>query len=92
MNKTELVDCIAAEAGITKEAAKNALNALTRATVDALAKGDNVSILGFGTFKVTVRKARTGINPLTKKPMEIPEAKVVRFKAGSEMDEKVNAK
>ncbi len=92
MNKTDLVECMAAEAGISKEAAKSALNAFTKATVESLAKGESVTIVGFGTFKVSERKARTGINPKTMQPIEIPAARVVRFKAGNDMDERVNAK
>lgn len=85
MNKTELVAQIAEAAGLSKVAAKAALEATTEAVTAALAKGDNVSLIGFGTFAVAERDARTGINPLTKQKITIPARKVVKFKAGKEL-------
>lgn len=82
MNKTELVDAIAAKADITKVAAKTALDATLAAISDSLEKGDAVQLVGFGTFKVNDRKARTGRNPKTGKEIKIPATKVPAFVAG----------
>ena len=85
MNKTELIEKIAEGAGLTKVDAKKALDATVAAIKDALAAGDKVALVGFGTFSVTKRDARKGINPATKKAITIPAKKVVKFKAGSEL-------
>ncbi len=85
MNKTELVEKIAAGAGLTKAQAKSALDAACDAVKDALAAGDKVAILGFGTFSVSERPAREGINPATKEKIQIPAKKVAKFKAGAEV-------
>ena len=82
MNKTELIDSIAASAGISKADAKKALDATTEAIKNALVAGDNV---GFGTFAVTERPARQGINPRTKETITIEAKKVAKFKAGAEL-------
>ena len=84
MNKTELVNAIAA-AGLTKADSKKALDATLDAISNALKAGDKVALLGFGTFAVTERPARTGINPANKQKIEIPAKKVVKFKAGAEL-------
>ncbi len=89
MNKTELVNAIAAKAEISKVDAKKALDAAVEAIAAALSEGEKVAILGFGTFAVTEKAARTGINPRTKAAIEIPARKVVKFKAGSELADKV---
>lgn len=89
MNKTQLVDAIAHEAGLTKAAAKGALDAMLKATIEALRNGDSVSLVGFGSFKLTERMARTGMNPRTHKKIEIPARRVVRFKPGAELEEAV---
>lgn len=89
MNKTELVNAIAEQANLTQKDAKNALDAMVNAVADALAKGDKVALLGFGTFSVTEKTARTGINPRTKEKIEIPARKAVKFKAGAELADKV---
>lgn len=86
MNKTELVNAIAAGAGLTKVDAKKALDATLNAIAGALKEGDKVALLGFGTFAVSERGARTGINPATKEKIEIPAKKVVKFKPGSELE------
>ncbi len=83
MNKTELVAAVAAKAELSKKDADAAVTAVLDAVKDALADGDKVSLVGFGTFAVKTRAARTGINPLTKATMSIPETKVPTFKAGS---------
>ena len=88
MNKTELVNAIAA-AGLTKADSKKALDATLAAISGALKAGDKVALLGFGTFAITERPARTGINPANKQKIEIPAKKVVKFKAGAELAEAV---
>ena len=88
MNKTELVNAIAA-AGLTKADSKKALDATLAAIATALKAGDKVALLGFGTFAVTERPARTGINPANKQKIEIPAKKVIKFKAGAELAEAV---
>jgi DNA-binding protein HU-beta len=85
MNKSELVSSMAAEAGLSKADAKKALDAFTNAVVGAMKKGDKISLVGFGTFSVSVRAERTGINPSTKATIKIPAKKVVKFKAGAEL-------
>lgn len=85
MNKTELVSSISAKSGLSKADSKKALDACVEAIVDALKGGDKVSLVGFGTFAVTKRPARQGINPLTKKPLSIAAKKVAKFKAGAEL-------
>ncbi len=89
MNKTELVDAIANKAGITKTDAKKALDAFTDVTGDALKKGDKIALIGFGTFSVTKREARTGRNPRTGETLKIAAKKIAKFKAGAELAKKV---
>ncbi len=89
MNKAQLIDAIAAEAKLTKADAKKALDAFVKATGTALKKGDRVALVGFGSFAVAKRNARTGRNPQTGKPINIKAKKVVKFKAGSELTGKV---
>ena len=85
MNKSELIDQIAAKAGLTKVDAKKALDATTEVIKEALVAGDKVALIGFGTFSVGVRAAREGINPRDKVKIQIPEKKVAKFKAGAEL-------
>ncbi len=85
MNKTELVEKIAAGAGLSKVDAKKALDATLAAVKDALVAGDKVALVGFGTFSVAERPAREGINPATKQKIQIPAKKVAKFKAGAEI-------
>jgi len=87
MNKSELVAAIAEGAGLTKADAEKALNATTDAIKAALAKGDSIQLVGFGTFSVSERSARTGRNPLTGKEIQIAAKKVAKFKAGKALDE-----
>lgn len=89
MNKTELVNAIAAEAKLTKVEAKAALEATLAAITGALAKGDKVALIGFGTFAVNEKAARVGKNPATGAKINIPAKKVVKFKAGAELAGKV---
>ena len=90
MNKTELVEKIAAGAGLTKADAKNALDAMVAAVKEALVAGDKVSLIGFGTFAVNERPAREGINPAAKEKITIEAKKVVKFKAGAELADALN--
>lgn len=89
MNKTELVDAIATKANITKVAAKNALEATLTAITESLEKGDSVQLVGFGTFKVNSRKARTGRNPKTGKEIKIAATTVPAFVAGKGLKDAV---
>ncbi len=90
MNKSELIDAIASGADITKAAAGRALDATLDAITESLRKGDQVALIGFGTFSVKQRAARTGLNPQTKQKIEIPAATVPAFKAGKALKEAVN--
>jgi len=85
MNKAQLIDAIAAQAGLTKADAKKALDAFIKATTQALKKSDRVALVVFGSFSVAKRSARTGRNPQTGKEIKIPAKKVVKFKAGSDL-------
>ena len=85
MNKAQLIDAIASNANLTKADAKRALDAFVSTTTGALKKGDRVALVGFGSFSVAKRNARTGRNPQTGKPITISAKKVVKFKAGSEL-------
>ena len=82
MNKTELIDQIAASADISKAAAGRALDATVEVIKDALKAGDTVSLIGFGTFYIGERAARTGRNPRTGKTLEIKAAKSPKFRPG----------
>ncbi|MAX81409.1 MAG: DNA-binding protein [Crocinitomicaceae bacterium] len=90
MNKAELIDAMATEGGISKAEAKKALDGFISATSEALKKGDRVSLVGFGSFSVSKRNARTGRNPQTGKEIQIPAKNVVKFKAGAELSDSVN--
>ncbi|MCV6606033.1 MAG: HU family DNA-binding protein [Porticoccaceae bacterium] len=90
MNKAELIDAIAAEADISKASASRALDAATGAVASALKKGDQVSLVGFGTFSVKHRAARTGRNPQTGAEIQIAAANVPSFKAGKALKDAVN--
>jgi DNA-binding protein HU-beta len=89
MNKSELIDAIAKDAGITKVAAKAALESFIENVQKTLKKDGKVALVGFGTFSVAERAARQGINPATKKPIKIAAKKVAKFKAGSELADAV---
>jgi DNA-binding protein HU-beta len=90
MNKAQLIDAIAAGAGLSKADAKKALDAFINATTDTLKGGDRVALIGFGTFSVSERGARTGRNPQTGKEIKIPSKKVVKFKAGADLADSVS--
>ena len=86
MNKSELIDAIAKDAEITKVAAKKALESFIANVTETLTKKDGkISLVGFGTFSVSERAARQGINPATKKPIKIAAKKVAKFKAGADL-------
>ena len=85
MNKTELIDKIAAGTGLTKIDAKKALETTIDAIKGALKAGDKVQLVGFGTFDVVEKPAREGINPATKQKIKIAAKKVAKFKAGAEL-------
>lgn len=89
MNKNELVAAIAEKSGLTKADSKKALDGVIAAITDALKAGDKVALVGFGTFSVAQKEARTGINPATKQAIEIPAKKVAKFKAGAELADAV---
>ncbi len=84
MNKTDLVEKISAIAGLSKVDSKKAVEATIVAIKDALSAGEKVALIGFGTFSVSERTAREGINPSTKEKITIPAKKLVKFKAGSD--------
>ena len=90
MNKTELVNAIAQSAELTKADAKKALDAALAAIAGALKEKETVALLGFGTFSVSERPAREGINPATKEKISIPAKNVITFKAGGELANSVN--
>ena len=90
MSKQELVEFIASEAGLTKTDAAKALDATIAGITAGLKKEGKVSFVGFGTFAAKTRAARSGINPLTKQPLNIPEKTVATFKAGSKLKEALN--
>ncbi len=85
MNKAELIDEIAAASGLSKADSKKALDAFVDATTKALKKGDRVALVGFGSWSVSERAARTGRNPQTGKEIKIAAKKVVKFKSGAEL-------
>jgi DNA-binding protein HU-beta len=90
MNKAELIDAMAENAGLSKADAKKALDAFTNTISGALKSGDRISLVGFGSFSISERSARTGRNPQTGKELKIAAKKVVKFKAGSELADTVN--
>lgn len=90
MNKSELINAIAASADLSKAAAGRALDAATDAITAALKKGDTVTLIGFGTFKVTKRAARTGRNPRTGAELKIAARKAPAFSAGKALKDAVN--
>ena len=86
MNKTQLVDAIASEAGITKTDARKSLDAFIKVTGNALAGGDKIALVGFGSFAVAKKPGRTGRNPRTGASIKIAAKNVVKFRAGAELN------
>lgn len=89
MNKNELVNAVAEKSQLTKVNAKKAVEAVFDAITEALKQGEKVSIIGFGTFAVSERSERNGINPATKETITIAAKKVAKFKPGTELEEAV---
>ncbi len=86
MNKTEFIAAVAEKAGMTKVDAKSAVDAVVSVVAEQMKKGEKIAILGFGTFSVSERAKREGVNPRTKSKIVIPARKVVKFKAGADLD------
>ena len=91
MNKTELVSAMAEKTGLSKKDAEAALKAFTDVVAEELKKGEKIQLVGFGTFEVSERAARTGRNPQTGAEMTIPTSKSPKFKAGKALKDLVNA-
>jgi DNA-binding protein HU-beta len=89
MNKAELVEEVSAEIGLTKKASREAVDAITSVITDTLARQEKVTLVGFGTFQVVERKARTGRNPQTGEIIQIPAKKAPKFKPGKGLRERV---
>ncbi len=90
MNKQELISAIAEKTGLTKADVEKMVSAFVDTTKESLAKGESLQLIGFGTFSVSERAARTGRNPQTGKELQIAAKKVAKFKAGKALDEAVN--
>ena len=90
MNKTELVAAIAEKAGLSKKDAEGAVKAFTDTVAEQLKAGDKIQLVGFGTFEVAERAARTGKNPQTGEAIKIPASKAPKFKAGKALKDTVN--
>ena len=90
MNKGDLINKVADAAGLSKAQAGKALDSVLESVVGTLKKGDKVTLVGFGTFSVAKRGARTGRNPQTGKSIKIPAKKVAKFKAGSKLSDAIN--
>lgn len=91
MNKTELVAAMSEQTGLSKKDAEAALKAFTDIVAEGLKKGEKIQLVGFGTFEVSERAARTGRNPQTGEEMPIPASKAPKFKAGKALKDMVNA-
>lgn len=89
MNKTEFINSVHEKSGLSKADAKKAVDAFVETITDELKEGGKVAFLGFGTFSVTEKAARKGVNPKTKETIEIAARKAVKFKAGAELNEVV---
>ena len=89
MNKGDLIEKVAKECGLSKTATDQALNSVLDAITGAVAAGDKVTLIGFGTFSVSARAAREGRNPQTGETIQIPAKKIVKFKAGSKLSDAV---
>ncbi len=86
MNKAQLIDAIAEKAGLTKADSKKALEAFVATVGESLKSGDKVALVGFGSFSISERSARSGRNPQTGKIIQIPAKKVVKFRPGAELE------
>ena len=92
MNKTELIAAIASKTELSKKDAEKALKAFTDVVTEELKKGEKIQLVGFGTFEVSERAAREGINPQSGEPMKIEASKAPRFKAGKALKDMINEK
>ena len=90
MNKTEFIAAIAEEAGLSKTDAAKAVKAFTDVVVEEMKKGEKIQLVGFGTFEVSMRPERQGINPATKEKITIAAANVPKFKAGAALKNALN--
>jgi DNA-binding protein HU-beta len=90
MNKTDLINAVADDSGMTKVQSEKAVKAVFDTITNELAKGGSVTLVGFGTFSVSERSARTGINPQTRKQIKIDAKKVAKFKPGKQLSDVVN--
>jgi DNA-binding protein HU-beta len=90
MNKGDLIDRVSVDAGISKAQADRAIDSVMRGITDSLRKGERVTLVGFGTFSITQRRARKGRNPQTTELMRIPATKSVRFASGKKLKEVIN--
>ena len=91
MNKAELISAMSEKAEISKKDEEKALNAFTDVVAEELKKGEKIQLVGFGTFEVTERAARTGRNPQSGEEMNIPASKAPKFKAGKALKDLINA-
>lgn len=89
MNKNQLIEAVSEESGLTRGQAKNALEAIIKTTSSVLEQGDKITLTGFGTFVVERKKARTGRDPRNGAPIKIAAKKVVKFRPGLELSEKI---
>ena len=89
MNKAELVEEVANQTGLTKKGSREAVDAVTSVITDCLARGEKVTLVGFGSFKVRKRKSRRGRNPQTGREIQIPAKEVPKFEAGKNLREAV---
>ncbi|GGK05656.1 MULTISPECIES: HU family DNA-binding protein [Parabacteroides] len=89
MNKTEFITSVAEKSGLSKTDAKKAVDAFIETVSDEMKAGGKVSLLGFGSFSISERGERKGVNPATKQTITIPARKAIKFKAGAELNEKV---
>ena len=89
MNKAQLVEEVSHQTGLTKKTSREVVDAIISVITDSLAREERVTLVGFGTFQVMERKARTGVNPQTRERLDIPAKNLVRFRAGKGLREKV---
>jgi DNA-binding protein HU-beta len=90
VNKSELIACVAEATGLTKKGAGEAVEATLDAIAGALSEGEKVTLVGFGTFEVRDRKAKRGVNPITKEPIDIPASKSAAFRPSKQLKEAVS--
>ena len=89
MNKTEFINAVAEQSGLSKVDSKKAVEAFIQTISNEMKEGGKISLLGFGSFSTTEKAARKGVNPKTKELIDIPARKVVKFKAGAELTDKI---